>query len=587
MNSGQRRPSTAPDAFPRAADPTGPRPDEAIQASVPGRRRRAAGGAGGHPADDARTGGRAERRRGRRSAERGRRAARWAGIATALALVVGCGGAYYAYRHINGNITSVDVHVGAESDRPQAIDGAVNLLVIGTDSRVGLGREYGDEGSTGHADTTLLFHVSRDRSNATVLSIPRDLMVQIPECRTGGKRIPGKRRAMFNASLGEEGRDPGCTWTTVEKLTGIRVDHFMMVDFDAVKTLSTAVGGVEVCAAKDIDDPDSQLRMAKGRHVVQGEEALAFVRTRHAVGLGGDLTRIPLQQQFLGSMIRKIKSSGTLTSPAKLWHLADAATRALTVDSGIHDVRRLKDLALDLGTVDTRHITFTTVPVVDDPRNRGRLALRQPDAAQLFSLIAADRPLDSPAPAADASGNDTGASAGAAASSAAVDRTPGGPRSTTTPASRASGHPGIGPLVDPAEVDVIVRNGSGVGQQAGRATAELQAQGFSRATVGGNAQAAAASSIGYPAGRAEEAAALAAALGLPADSVRQSASLGTGDGLVVVLGRDYDPAAGDPSGAGTAAVGGTAAAVSPSPPPAVPPKNLQRLQADDSDVCAK
>ncbi|MFD0528542.1 LCP family protein [Kitasatospora arboriphila] len=265
----------------------------------------------------------------------------------------------------------MDVHVGTESERPHAIEGAVNVLVIGTDSRVGLGRAYGDEGSTGHADTTLLLHVSRDRTNATVLSIPRDLMVQIPECRTGDRRIPGKRRAMFNTSLGEDGRDPGCTWTTVEKLTGIRVDHFMMVNFEAVKTLSTAVGGVEVCAAKNIDDPDSHLRMTRGRHVVQGEEALAFVRTRHAVGLGGDLTRIPLQQQFLSSMIRKIKSTDTLTSPTKLWQLADAATKALTVDSGIDDVRRLKDLALELGRVDAGHITFATVPVQDDPRNKG------------------------------------------------------------------------------------------------------------------------------------------------------------------------------------------------------------------------
>ncbi|WP_052391439.1 LCP family protein [Streptomyces sp. NRRL B-24484] len=561
MNSGQRRPGSVPDAYSRAADPSGPRPDLSPHVPAPGRPRRAAAAA---PV----AGGRAERRRGRRSAARGRRLARWAGITAALALVAGCGGAYFAFQHFNANIASVDVHVGTEAERPHAIEGAVNILVIGTDSRVGLGRTYGDEGSTGHADTTLLFHVARDRTNATVLSIPRDLMVQIPECRTGDRRIPGKRRAMFNTSLGEDGRDPGCTWTTVEKLTGIRVDHFMMVNFEAVKTLSSAVGGVEVCAAKDIDDPDSHLRMTKGRHVVQGEEALAFVRTRHAVGLGGDLTRIPLQQQFLSAMIRKIKSSDTLTSPTKLWRLADAATEALTVDSGIDDVQRLKDLALELGKVDAKHITFATVPVQDDPRNRDRLALRQPDASQLFALVAADRPLDP-------------------AGSAAPSPGPAGPaaRSSATPASRASGHPALGPLLDPSEVEVTVRNGSGVGRQAGRATAQLQARGFSRATVGGNTQASASSSIGYPAGRAEEAAALATALGLPADAVRQSARLGPEDGLVVVLGRDWVAPAGD---AGTGAAGtGPSAPASAAPPPAAPPKNLQRVQADDTDVCAK
>ncbi|WP_051811984.1 LCP family protein, partial [Kitasatospora sp. MBT63] len=346
-------------------------------------------------------GGRAARRKGGRSKPR-RRALKWTAGVAALVLVAGCGGAYYAYQHFNNNISSVEVQVGSEAERPQAAGDALNILVIGTDSREGLGREYGDEGSTGHADTTLLFHVAKDRSNATVMSIPRDLMLPIPECQSGTKKIPGSARAMFNTSLGQDGRDPGCTWKTVEKATGIRIDHFMMVNFEAVKTLSTAVGGVEVCAAKPINDPDSHLNMTKGKHVVQGEEALAFVRTRHAVGFGGDLTRIPLQQQFISSMIRKIKSGDTLTSPTKLWSLADAATKALTVDSGIGSVDKLKDLALDLSKVDTKNITFTTVPVLDDPKDNDRLILKPGDSEQLFSMIANDRSLTEVQQAADA-----------------------------------------------------------------------------------------------------------------------------------------------------------------------------------------
>ncbi len=139
----------------------------------------------------------------------------------------------------------------------------------------------------GHADTNILFHVSADRSDATALSIPRDLITDIPDCPTrqpdGSVRVvPGRRNVRFNTSLGQEGRDPGCTMRTVEALTGIRPDHFMMADFTAVKDLSTAVGGVEVCVAKDIDDVGgSGLRLRRGRHVVAGEQALAFVRTRH------------------------------------------------------------------------------------------------------------------------------------------------------------------------------------------------------------------------------------------------------------------------------------------------------------------
>ncbi|MFD8483853.1 LCP family protein [Kitasatospora sp. NPDC059673] len=476
-------------------------------------------------------GGRSARRRGR--VVRGRRLLAWVAGSLGLVLVAGCGGAFYVYRHFNRNISSVKVQVGDESERPQATNDALNLLVIGTDSRVGLGREYGDEGSTGHADTTLLFHISRDRSNATVVSIPRDLMVTVPECRSGSRRIPGEARAMFNTSLGQDGRDPGCTWKTVEKLTGVRINHFMMVNFEAVKSLSTAVGGVEVCAATAIDDPYSHLKMAAGRHVVQGEEALAFVRTRHAVGLGGDLTRIPLQQQFISSMIRKMKSSDTLTSPAKLWSLADAATKALTVDSALNDVNRLKDLVLDISRVNTRNITFTTVPVLDDPTDNNRLVLKPGDAQQLFAMIAADRSL----------------------TEAAQQQTPASP----TPAPTPSPSP-----LDAGEVRVTVRNGTGTPGQAGRAASVLRAKGFTSAVIGSNTDARQASSVSYPAGQEDRARAVAAALGLPATAVRAAGR----DGLLVVLGADF-------VGAGV-----------PSAVPTEAPKDLQRVRADDTNVCA-
>ncbi|MQS12514.1 LytR family transcriptional regulator [Streptomyces kaniharaensis] len=482
----------------------------------------------------------AQRRAAAAKRTRRRRVLAWTAGAGALVMVVGCGGAYYLYQHFNNNLTSVDVQLGDEAERPKPAGDALNVLVLGTDSRQGLGREYGDEGSTGHADTTLLFHIAKDRSNATVISIPRDLMVPIPECRTAdGKKVPGSTRDMFNNSLGQEGRDPGCTWKTVEKVTGIRVDHFVQVNFEAVKTLSTAVGGVEVCAAKDINDPDSHLRMSKGRHVVQGDDALAFVRTRHAVGFGGDLTRIPLQQQFISSMIRKIKSGDTLTSPTKLYKLADAATKALTVDSGIGSVDRLKDLALDISKVDTKNITFATVPVLDDPKDENRLVLKQPDAGHLFSMIAGDRSLTG-APTAPATPEATGAAG--------------------TPAA---------PAVDSKSVRVTVRNGSGTGGQAQQAVDRLRAKGFAKAATGPNAPATATSSVSYPAGHDAEAAALATALGLPGDAVRPDPKADPKGPLVLVLGKDVLTAP-TPSTAATEA-----------------PKDLQRVQADDTDVCAK
>ncbi|BAJ28760.1 MULTISPECIES: LCP family protein [Kitasatospora] len=534
------RPGAAP-ARPQAARRRAPAPASG-SSSASAEAGKADGGRGRGRGASAVPGGRAARRRGRST--RGRRALKWTAGTLGLVLVAGCGGAYYVYQHFNSNISSVKVEVGDESERPQATD-ALNILVIGTDSRVGLGREYGDEGSAGHADTTLLFHISKDRSNATVLSIPRDLMVSIPECKTNGKSIPGEARTMFNTSLGQDGRDPGCTWKTVEKLTGVRINHFMMVNFEAVKTLSTAVGGVEVCAATNINDPYSHLKMTAGRHVVQGEEALAFVRTRHAVGLGGDLTRIPLQQQFISSMIRKMKSSDTLTSPTKLWDLADAATKALTVDDGIGSVSKLKDLALDISRVDTKNITFTTVPVIDDPKDSNRLVLKPNDAQQLFAMIAADRSLtDVPEPSA--------APSAAPATTAAA-----------APAAPAA------PKVDAAGVKVTVRNGSGTAKLAGKAADALQAKGFALAVAGNNADPAATSAVTYPAGHADEAKAVAAALGLPETAAEASSRLGAKDGVVVVLGKDFTTAGSTPSAAPTEA-----------------PKDIQRVQADDTNVCA-
>ncbi|MEE1785633.1 LCP family protein [Streptomyces sp. SP17BM10] len=481
-----------------------------------------------------------------RRTRRRRRTLKWTAGTGALVMAAGCGGAYYLYQHFNSNLTSVKVQLGDEAERPRAAGDALNILVLGTDSREGLGSDYGDAGSSGHADTTLLFHVAKDRSNATVISIPRDLMVPIPECQApDGKRIPGSARDMFNNSLGQEGRDPGCSWKTVEKVTGIRVDHFVQVNFEAVKTLSSAVGGVEVCAAKDINDPKSHLKMSRGRHVVQGDEALAFVRTRHGVGLGGDLTRIPLQQQFISSMIRQIKSDGTLTNPAKLYKLADAATKALTVDSGIGSVDKLKDLALDISKVDTKNITFATVPVLDDPKDENRLVLKQPDAGQVFSMIAGDRSLTETAQA-------------ATAAPAAPETTAAAPGTPTAPA------------VDPKDVQVTVRNGSGAQGLSGTTVDKLRVKGFTKAATGPNAPAAATSSISYPAEQEDAATALAAALALPGDAARPDPKAAAKGPLVLVLGKDA-----------------VAAPAAPSAAPTQAPTDLQRVQADDTDVCAK
>jgi LCP family protein required for cell wall assembly len=338
-------------------------------------------------------------RRGRRPAKKaakGKKVLLWTGGAMAFVLVAGAGGAYFYIEHLNDNIASVSDD-GASTGGFQK-DKAINILLIGTDKRTGKGNEdYGDAGSVGHADTTILLHVSKDRSNATALSIPRDLIVDVPDCPTTQedgtqKVIPGTQKVRFNTSLGQDGRTPSCTMRTVTELTGVKPDNFMVADFNAVKTLTSAVGGVEVCLGKDIDDPDSHLKLSKGTHTIEGEQALAFVRTRHAVGFGGDLSRIGLQQQFLSALMRKLKSNDTLTSPSKMLDLAEAGTKALTVDSQLDSIGKLKDLGLELGKLNTKNLTFTTTPVIDNPTEKVKstVVLNESTAPQVFDMIKND-----------------------------------------------------------------------------------------------------------------------------------------------------------------------------------------------------
>jgi LCP family protein required for cell wall assembly len=367
---------------------TAPGRDTELPGQVPPQRRRR-----GAPEEEPLPG-----RRGHRPVRKSKakKALMWTGAIMAFVLVAGAGAAYLYIRHLNSNIDSVSDD-GASTGGFQK-DQAINLLLIGTDKRTGDGNDgYGDKGSVGHADTTILLHVSKDRTNATALSIPRDLIVDIPDCPTtqedgSQKVIPGSTGVRFNTSLGQDDRTPSCTVRTVTALTGIKPDNFMVADFNAVKTLTSAVGGVEVCLAKDINDPDSHLKLSEGKHTIEGEDALAFVRTRHSVGFGGDLSRIQLQQQFLSSLMRKLKSNDTLTSPSKMFKLAEAGTKALTVDSQLDSIGKLKDLGMELGKLNTKNLSFTTVPVIDNPAEqvKATVVVNDEKAPEVFDLIKND-----------------------------------------------------------------------------------------------------------------------------------------------------------------------------------------------------
>ncbi|MFH8609599.1 LCP family protein [Streptomyces sp. NPDC018029] len=479
---------------------------------------------------------------------KGKKVLVWTGGTLAFLLVAGCTGGYLYYQHLNDNITSIDDDGAGTGGFSK--DRAINILVMGTDKRSGSGNKgYGDEGSAGHADTTILLHVSKDRTNATALSIPRDMIVDIPDCPTkqedgSTKRIPGTPNARFNESLGQNDRTPSCTMRTVKAITGITPDHFMVADFNAVKTLSSAVGGVEVCLAKDIDDPKSHLKLAKGKHTIEGEDALAFVRTRHSVGNGGDLSRIELQQQFLSSLMRKLKSSDTLSNPKKMFSLAEAGTEALTVDSKIADIMKLKNLGMELGKLDMKNLSFTTVPVIDNPAEKVHTTVvpAPGKAEQLFAMMRADESL-------------TAVKQKQKKEKAAV-------------AARLKG-----PKADAADVRVDIYNGSGKTGAAQTTLTWLQnAEGVLKSSQLGNAPSVIKkTTLEYAPDQADQARRLADIMGLSGGALKPGKSEKNAQGLPTMkltLGGDF-------KGAGV-----------PIDAPTKAPKDLKKVEADKT-VCAE
>ncbi|MFB7714530.1 LCP family protein [Streptomyces sp. NPDC056105] len=509
--------------------------EEQDSREVPGQRRRRA------PQPEP-----ASRRRSRpKKKSRAKKALLWTGGTMAFVMVAAAGGVYLYLRHLDGNISTTDV-VGAKNGFSK--DEAFNLLIIGTDKRTGKGNEgYGDKGSVGHADTNILLHVSKDRTNATALSIPRDLVVDIPECQVREKdgslrTIEGTPDQRFNTSLGQSGRDAGCTMKTVKAVTGIAPDHFMMADFNAVKTLSSAVGGVDVCVAKPVDDAESHLKLPKGHSVVEGEQALAFLRTRHSFGNQGDLDRIKVQQQFLGSLARKMSSGDTLTSPTKLTSLAEAATKALTVDKGIGSLSHLKDIALELKKVPTKNISFLTTPVIDNPADgvvHKTVIVNPTLAPQVFSMIKND-----------------------------VSLTETKKKEKAAEAAKLKG-----PKSAASDVRVDIYNGSDTVGAAQQTLTWLQNnEGVTKSTQLGNApKKLSKTTLEYAPDQADQARRLADIMGLPASALKPGKSEKNDQGLpamILTLGGDFE-------GAGT-----------PIAAPSKAPDNVEKSTADKT-VCAK
>ena len=444
-------------------------------------------------------------------------------LSVAAVLVLGVGAAGLLVFKLQNNVTTSPLNAGVgnkSSGQSQIEDtGSLQVLILGTDTRKGANSQYGtEEDSTGegNSDVMLLMDISADNSHVSVTSFPRDLIVPIPDCKpaNGGDAVGGTSAGQLNAAL-QVG--PGCTVSAINDMTGLTIDHFMLADFTAVKELSNSLGGVEVCVDHALFDTDgSGLKLAAGKSLVQGEQALAFVRTRHAFDDASDLARIKAQQYFLGSMVRKVKSEGTLTNLPKLYNLADVVTKNLTIDEGLANIPSMITIANRLAKIDLANVAFVTVPYEEYVTDNARVQLKEPEAGQYFAALRKGTVL---------TGTSTAAPTGSASTA-----------TNGTPSDVAPLVPTQTPVYDKAIQSVSVANASAVVGRSIELLKALSTAGFAGAWQAGDVPAVNETQVLYGADMADVAADVAAVFNIPASAVKADPTI---TGVSLVIGTDW------------------------------------------------
>lgn len=416
----------------------------------------------------------------------------WVSIGLSVVLVAGSLTAYGFWRRLDGQIDREDVGGRLGEHRPPKLNNSLNILMMGSDSRAGENARYGTEAGQ-RSDTTILLHISPGGQSAIGISFPRDSMVQMPPCkRKNGTTVPAQF-GMINAAFSNGG--PACTWRTIESLTKIHIDHYVEVDFAGFKRVVDALGGVEICVPRRIDDPKAELHLRAGRQTVRGDQALGYVRTRYVLGDGSDLDRIKRQQAFMASVVKKATDKGMLTDPGRTYDFLSAATKSIKADSGL-TLSVMQKLAGSLGGMSAGKVRFVTVPVEAFPQDKNRVQFAQAAAEPLFRAVREDNKLPQPEPAAA---------------------------------------PNKVQPVPPAQVRLGVYNASGTGGLAQRTADQLTERGFQVVKVGTARKPVPHTQILYGAGAERQAARVSIAV--PGHQSRPWASAKPGY-VYLVIGRD-------------------------------------------------
>ncbi|WP_418957402.1 LCP family protein [Streptomyces tritici] len=454
---------------------------------------------------------------------------KWTAATVSLLILGTAGAGYWYYEHLNSNLRSggrSGGDSGVKKAAPNALGNTpLNILLIGSDSRkdpknvkLGGGKNLRDQKPL--ADVQMLLHISADRKNASAVTIPRDTIVTIPKCKDDeGNTYPSTSNRPINETLGRGG--PGCTLTTWETLTGVYIDHWMMIDFAGVVAMADEVGGVPVCVETGVHDKPTRqvpggsgLKLKEGTTEIKGEQALQWLRTRHA--WGNDQGRAKAQHMYMNGMFEKLQKQNAWSDTGQLLSLAETATKALQVSDEIASVKGLFDLSMQLKNVKLNRMTTATVPTVESRIDRNKLQLVPSAADKIFRMLREDVAFDKNGDPKDAK-----------------------------PSPSPSAKPGP-TAAAPGSIGVTVVNGTGsdteapIGGRARSISETLQGKGFTKARSSQGAEPRKDSVVKYPKAEGEQgkadAVSVATALGLPATAVRADAAA---EGITVVVGQDW------------------------------------------------
>ncbi|WP_244963279.1 LCP family protein [Actinomyces trachealis] len=334
-------------------------------------------------------------------------------VALAITLFL-TSGAAFALRDLQSKVHSVDLASLLGSDRPKndASDSykgrAVNILVLGSDTRAGDNNVDNSQGSeevaVARSDTAMVMHLSADRNRIDVVSIPRDTLVSIPSCvLPDGTSSAPQDDTMFNTAFatgaGTEAdttaisRGAACAIKTVEAMTGLFINEFVVVDFSGLERMVDALGGVGVYVSEEIDDPDyTGAKFEVGCHHLSGPEALQYARVRHGVGNGSDTGRIGRQQNLMSAMIRTAVSKNLLTNLDDLYSFTSAGLSTLTVSKGIGSLSTLGGLAKSVSDVGVDKINFISLPTTEAAWDKNRLVPTS-EATRVWKALKKDEPV--------------------------------------------------------------------------------------------------------------------------------------------------------------------------------------------------